>query len=44
VITEPTHYRGLLVDWGGVMTTNVFHVESGQTITELERLLAVDLR
>ena len=24
-MTEPTPYRGLLVDWGGVMTTNVFH-------------------
>ena len=23
-MTEPTPYRGLLVDWGGVMTTNVF--------------------
>jgi putative hydrolase of the HAD superfamily len=23
-MTEPTRYRGLLVDWGGVMTTNVF--------------------
>jgi putative hydrolase of the HAD superfamily len=23
-MTESTHYRGLLVDWGGVMTTNVF--------------------
>jgi putative hydrolase of the HAD superfamily len=24
-MTEVTSYRGLLVDWGGVMTTNVFH-------------------
>jgi putative hydrolase of the HAD superfamily len=24
-MTEPTSYHGLLVDWGGVMTTNVFH-------------------
>jgi putative hydrolase of the HAD superfamily len=23
-MTEPTRYRGLLVDWGGVMTTNLF--------------------
>jgi putative hydrolase of the HAD superfamily len=23
-LTEPTRYRGLLVDWGGVMTTSVF--------------------
>jgi epoxide hydrolase-like predicted phosphatase len=37
-MTEPTHYRGLLVDWGGVMTTNLF--DSFRAFCEQEGLSA----
>jgi putative hydrolase of the HAD superfamily len=37
-MTESTHYRGLLVDWGGVMTTNLF--DSFRAFCEQEGLSA----
>jgi putative hydrolase of the HAD superfamily len=37
-MTDPTHYRGLLVDWGGVMTTSVF--DSFRAFCEQEGLSA----
>jgi len=37
-VTETTHYRGLLVDWGGVMTTSVF--DSFRAFCEQEGLSA----
>jgi putative hydrolase of the HAD superfamily len=41
-MTESTHYRGLLVDWGGVMTTNVF--DSFRAFCEQEGLSAEAVR
>jgi putative hydrolase of the HAD superfamily len=38
VTTESTRYRGLLVDWGGVMTTNLF--DSFRAFCEREGLSA----
>lgn len=37
-VTDPVRYRGLLVDWGGVMTTSVF--DSFRSFCEQEKLSA----